>query len=76
MYGGNIILKGTTFSKYRQFVDNCFTEIPRHCLHAKMIGFVHPSSGKQMMFDSELPYDMKTVLDRWRRYVASRNDEK
>lgn len=75
MYGGNIILKGTTFSKYRQFVDNCFTEIPRHCLHAKMIGFVHPSSGKQMMFDSELPYDMKTVLDRWRRYVASRNDE-
>lgn len=76
LYGGNVVLKGTTFSKYRQFVDNCFMEIPRHCLHAKMIGFVHPSTGENMLFDSELPDDMKNVLDRWRRYIASRNDEK
>lgn len=72
-YGGDIILKGTTFSKYRQFVDNCFKELPRHALHAKLIGFVHPTSGEKMNFDSELPKDMATVLDKWRNYIKSRN---
>lgn len=70
LYGGDIILKGTTFSKYRQFVSNCFEEIPRHCLHAKVLGFVHPSTGKELHFDSQLPTDMTSVIERWRRYIT------
>lgn len=70
LYGGDIILKGTTFSKYRQFISNCFEEIPRHCLHAKVLGFVHPSTGKELHFDSELPTDMTSVIERWRRYIT------
>lgn len=72
-YGGDMILKGTTFSKYRQFIDNCFKIIPRHSLHAKELGFVHPTTGKQMMFVSELPDDMKAVLEKWRNYMKTRN---
>lgn len=72
-YGGNIILKGTTFSKYKQFIDNCFKALPRHALHAKELGFVHPSTGKDMMFTSELPEDMRTVLEKWRGYLKVRN---
>lgn len=70
LYGGDIILKGTTFSKYRQFISNCFEEIPRHCLHAKVLGFVHPSTGKELHFDSQLPTDMTSVIERWRRYIT------
>ena len=72
-YGGDMILKGTTFSKYKQFIDNCFKIIPRHALHAKELGFIHPTTGKTMMFVSELPNDMKAVLGKWRNYMKTRN---
>lgn len=72
-YGGDMILKGTTFSKYKQFIDNCFKIIPRHALHAKELGFIHPTTGKTMMFISELPNDMKAVLEKWRNYMKTRN---
>ncbi len=71
-YGGNIIVKGTVFTKYRQFVDNCFALCPRHALHAKSLGFKHPASGKEMYFESELPTDMNNVIEKWRNYVAGR----
>jgi 23S rRNA pseudouridine1911/1915/1917 synthase len=70
-YGGNVILKGTTFSRYRQFVENCFRILPRQALHARSLGFVHPGTGKVMSFDSPPPEDMQTVLDRWRTYMRS-----
>ena len=73
MYGGDVILKGTTFSKYKQFIDNCFKIMPRHALHAKELGFMHPTTGKEMMFTSELPDDMKQVLEKWRVYLKARN---
>jgi 23S rRNA pseudouridine1911/1915/1917 synthase len=73
LYGGDVILKGTTFSKYKQFIDNCFKIMPRHALHAKELGFVHPATGKQMMFSSELPNDMTMVLEKWRTYLKARN---
>jgi len=68
-YGGDIILKGTTFTKYKQFVQNCFDLAPRHCLHAKSLGFNHPITRKYMFFDSEIPEDMQSVIDKWRHYV-------
>ncbi|MBI5916834.1 MAG: RluA family pseudouridine synthase [Bacteroidetes bacterium] len=71
-YGGNRIVKGTVFSKYKQFVENCFEILPRHALHAKEIGFVHPRTGQQMLFDSEIPLPMLDCLQRWRTYVADR----
>ncbi len=71
-YGGDQILKGTTFTKYKQFVQNCFKILPRQALHAKSLGFKHPASGKEMFFDSELPADMKTVIEKWRRYTEAR----
>lgn len=67
-YGGNVILKGTTFAKYRQFVNNCFETCPRQALHAKTLGFRHPVSGKEMDFDSEIPADMQALIERWRAY--------
>jgi len=74
-YGGNLIVKGTVFTKYRQFVDNCFALCPRHALHAKSLGFKHPTTGKEMYFESELPDDMKQVIEKWRNYVAGRELE-
>ena len=71
-YGGNEILKGTTFAKYKQFVHNCFELCPRQALHAKTLGFVHPSTGETLFFDSELPADMTALIDRWRTYAGSR----
>lgn len=68
-YGGDKILKGTTFSKYKQFVDNCLQILPRQALHAATIGFTHPSSGERMSFSSELPEDMQTIIERWTRYA-------
>ncbi|MEP6596740.1 MAG: pseudouridine synthase, partial [Ginsengibacter sp.] len=68
LYGGNKIVKGTVFTKYKQFVGNCFSICPRHALHARQLGFIHPVSRKQMNFDSELPDDMKAVIDKWRNY--------
>ncbi len=69
-YGGDIILKGTTFSKYKQYIDNCFKLLPRHALHAKSLGFIHPTTGKYIFFDSELPEDMQSVIDKWRKYSS------
>ncbi len=71
LYGGDRILKGTTFAKYRQFVENCFTLLPRHALHAKSLGFNHPLTGKYIHFDSELPEDMQSVITKWRGYSVS-----
>ena len=68
-YGGDKIVKGTVYSKYKQFVDNCFAICPRQALHAKTLGFIHPSTGNQMNFDSDLPDDMKAVIEKWRNYV-------
>jgi 23S rRNA pseudouridine1911/1915/1917 synthase len=69
MYGGSAIVKGTVFSKYKQFVENCFKVIPRQALHAKTLGFIHPRSGEQVRFDSELPEDFHAALDKWEHYV-------
>jgi 23S rRNA pseudouridine1911/1915/1917 synthase len=70
-YGGNIILKGTTFSKYKQFVENCFALLPRQALHARTLAFAHPTTGQWMEFQSPLPHDFQTVLDKWKRYKSS-----
>lgn len=67
-YGGDRILKGTTFSRYKQFVENCFTLLPRQALHALILGFEHPTSHKQMHFESPIPADMSAALDKWRAY--------
>jgi 23S rRNA pseudouridine1911/1915/1917 synthase len=71
-YGGDQILKGTTFSKYQQFVKNCFKILPRQALHAKSLAFDHPVTGKRLSFDSELPDDMKQVIEKWRNYTSAR----
>lgn len=70
-YGGNEVLKGTTFTKYKQFVENCFKIIPRQALHAKTLGFEHPTTGEIMRFDSEIPEDMVAVLEKWRAYTLT-----
>jgi len=69
MYGGDQVLKGTVFSKYKQFVENCFAIIPRQALHAKSLGFIHPATKKMMHFDSELPTDFKEAIEKWEHYV-------
>jgi 23S rRNA pseudouridine1911/1915/1917 synthase len=70
-YGGDLILKGTTFTKYKQFIDNCFKVLPRQALHAKTLGFVHPTTGEMMRFDTELPQDMQDCIEKWRNYSKS-----
>ncbi|MDR1708085.1 MAG: RluA family pseudouridine synthase [Prevotella sp.] len=72
-YGGNQPLKGTNFAKYKQFVQNCFTICPRQALHAQTLGFVHPRTGEEMMFESPLPEDMSQLLDKWRTYIGNRD---
>lgn len=72
-YGGNEILKGTRFSKYNQFVNNCFALCPRQALHAKTLGFTHPRTGKTMFFDSPLPEDFSQLLNKWRDYLGNRD---
>ena len=74
-YGGNEILKGTTFTKYKQFVQNCFALCPRQALHAKTLGFEHPGTGKWMDFNSEIPQDIQQLIEKWRGYVANRELE-
>ncbi len=69
-YGGDTIVKGTTFTKYKQFVNNCFDILPRQALHAKTIGFVHPTTHHLMQFDSDLPDDMQRVIAKWKKYVG------
>ncbi|MCX6321975.1 MAG: RluA family pseudouridine synthase, partial [Bacteroidia bacterium] len=67
-YGGDQILKGTTFTKYQQFIKNCFKILPRQALHAKSLAFDHPFTGKRLSFDSDLPDDMQQVIEKWRKY--------
>lgn len=72
-YGGDQILKGTTFSKYTQFVKNCFDLCPRQALHARTLGFRHPRTGEEMDFEAPLPEDMTRLVERWREYIANRD---
>lgn len=67
-YGGDKILKGTTFTKYKQFVENCFQVLPRQALHAKTLGFEHPVTGTFLRFDTEIPEDMQACIEKWRTY--------
>ncbi|MDO9579881.1 MAG: RluA family pseudouridine synthase [Bacteroidales bacterium] len=74
-YGGNKILKGTTFTKYQQFIKNCFKILPRQALHAKSLAFDHPVTGERLFFDSKIPDDMQQVIDKWRKYTSGRDAE-
>jgi 23S rRNA pseudouridine1911/1915/1917 synthase len=73
-YGGDKIVKGTVYAKYKQFVENCFAVCPRQALHAKTLGFKHPHTGKAMLFDTELPADIEEVIEKWRGYVRNKMD--
>jgi len=73
-YEGTRIWKGTVFTKYKQFVNNCFNVLPRQGLHAKSLGFIHPKTGEKMFFESPLPDDMQEVIGRWRNYISNRED--
>ncbi len=73
-YGGDLILKGTTFTKYKQFVDNCFKILPRQALHAKTLGFTHPVTGVFMQFNSDIPEDMVACLEKWRNYTINQKE--
>lgn len=72
-YGGNRILKGTTFTKYQQFVRNCFDLLPRQALHAQTLSFDHPVTGKRLSFESPLPDDMAQAIEKWRKYIVGRD---
>ncbi len=71
-YGGDKILKGTTFTKYKQFIENCFKILPRQALHAKSLGFIHPSTKKKVFFESDLPDDFLELLEKWRAYSTNK----
>lgn len=73
-YGGDKILKGTVYTKYRQFVENCFEACPRCALHARTLGFIHPTTQKEMLFESPIPDDMQQVIEKWRGYINTRKD--
>lgn len=73
-YGGNKILKGTTFTKYKQFVENCFKVLPRQALHAKTLGFVHPKTGEKLSFNSETPEDIQACIEKWRNYAKNQKE--
>ena len=74
-YGGHLILKGTTFTKYKQFIENCFKALPRQALHAKTLGFIHPTTGEYMRFDTELPQDFQDCIEKWRGYSKTHASE-
>lgn len=69
-YGGGEILRGQRSSSYKAFIQNCFKLCPRQALHAKTLGFVHPTTGKQMDFDSEWPEDLQLLIEKWRNFIA------
>jgi 23S rRNA pseudouridine1911/1915/1917 synthase len=73
-YGGDRILKGTLYAKYKKFIDNCFEILPRQALHAKNLGFVHPRTGDYVFVESELPEDMTRVIERFRTFSSGRRD--
>jgi len=72
-YGGDTILKGTIYSKYKQFIENCFKIMPRQALHAATLGFVHPTTGKNLFFESPLPVEFQAVVEKWRKYWTNPN---
>ncbi len=72
-YGGDKIVKGTVYAKYRQFVENCFALCPRHALHARTLGFIHPVSGKELFFEADIPSDIQSVINKWRSYAEQKN---
>lgn len=72
-YGGDEILRGERTSKYKQFVDNCFSICPRQALHARTLGFIHPTTGEELFFESQIPVDMKSMIERWRSYSEAKN---
>ena len=72
-YGGDKILKGTSFTKYKQFVDNCFTLLPRQALHAKTLGFIHPENGKMLQFNTPIPNDFSSAIEKWKQYAQHKN---
>lgn len=72
-YGGDRIVKGTVYAKYKQFVDNCFDICPRQALHARTLGFTHPADGRKLSFETELPDDMARVIEKWRNYAGAKN---
>ncbi|MDR1347626.1 MAG: RluA family pseudouridine synthase [Prevotellaceae bacterium] len=74
-YGGDKILYGTTFTKYKQFITNCFSLVPHHALHAAMLGFVHPATKKEMQFEVPMPANMQMLIDKWRKYISNRETE-
>jgi len=74
-YGGDRILRGTTFTKYKQFVQNCFDQLPGQALHARTLGFVHPSTGKEILFEADPPKGLNTVLQKWQTYIQGRREE-
>ncbi len=74
-YGGDTVLKGTTFTKYKQFVENCFKVLPRQALHAKTLGFVHPETNEMMRFDSETPQDIQNAIEKWRNYTINTHED-
>lgn len=74
-YGGERIVKGTVYTKYKQFVENCFKVCQRQALHARELGFIHPTTGEKMFFTSELPEDMQAVIEKWRKYSQFKNEE-
>lgn len=74
-YGGDQIVKGTVYSKYKQFVHNCFQIMPRHALHAQSLGFIHPITKEEMLFTTDIPQDMTDVVDKWRAYVNSQKEK-
>ena len=74
VYGGDKILKGTVFSKYKKFVENCFNIIPRQALHAKSLGFIHPRTKKKISFESSLPEDFGGVIAKWKKYTENQID--
>lgn len=71
-YGGNYVVKGTVFTKYKQFIENCFAILPYHALHAKSLGFIHPQTRKEMYFESELPDNFRQVIEKWRSYTQDK----
>jgi len=75
IYGGDKILKGTVFTKYKQFVENCFDLLPRQALHAQTLGFIHPTTRKYVNFEAPLPDDFRLALEKWQKYVATGNHE-
>jgi 23S rRNA pseudouridine1911/1915/1917 synthase len=74
-YGGDKIVKGTVYTKYKQFVENCFDLCPRQALHAKTLGFIHPDTNEPLLFDTDLPQDIQAVLEKWRTYTKSKSAE-